>query len=332
MRSIEDLESGFMAPLARYGLVQVSGEDAVAFVHGQFSHDITGLKTDAARLAGYCTPEGRLLAAMLAWKSAGDLWLMMPREILPALLKRLQIYILRSKVKMADVSEAFAVTGFAGKKAAGVIAPSLGDMPGAVYGKMETPSGTVIRLPDAFGGARFAWIAPVEAASALSPSFASSLMAADDEDWELGDVEAGLPQVYAATQNRFVPQMVNMDRVDGMSFTKGCYPGQEVIARTQYRGSLKRRMIPAYADILGKAPAADAKIAPGMDIFDAAAPNEPCGILVRAARRNEKRIDCLVVVPREVSGSASLRLGEPDGPTLHVTPLPYALSDETSES
>lgn len=329
MRAMQQLESGFAATLTRTGLVRVSGEDAVAFIHGQLSNDIANLKDNEARFAGYCTPEGRLLASVLAWKSENDVWLLLPRDILPELVKRLQIYILRSQVKIMDASDEFAVTGLGGKKAAEVIAGLLQQMSSDVYGKADSASGTFIRIRDAFGAARYLWIAPAEMARAIQPSLASVLAPANDEDWELGDIQAGMPQIYTATQNRFVPQMVNMELVGGMSFTKGCYPGQEIVARTQYRGTLKRRMISAHADMPGNGTALESGIVPGLDIFNTAVPNEPCGIVVRAARHDEKRIDCLVVVPRDMSASKFLRVGALDGPKIYPDALPYALPDET---
>lgn len=327
MRLIEQLKSGFAAPLGRYGLIRVSGEDAVTFIHGQLSHDIASLKADETRQAGYCTPEGRLLAIMLVWKSEGDVWLMLPRDILPALVKRLQIYILRAKVTLTDVSEAFFLCGLGGKKAASVIASRFSPLPDAIGKKTDNASGTLVRVKDALGGARFLWISPVAPADARA-FLSDTLHAANDEDWELGDIEAGLPQVFEATQNRFVPQMMNMELVDGLSFAKGCYPGQEIVARTQYRGTVKRRMIPAYAQIPGEKTAREAGIAPGSDVFDTKTPDSPCGTVVRAARFDTGRIDCLMVISRELFASDSLRLGAPDGPALHITPLPYSMPDE----
>ncbi|MDR0934129.1 MAG: folate-binding protein [Burkholderiaceae bacterium] len=332
IRAMEQLESGFMATLSRYGLVLASGEDAVTFIHGQLGNDIAGLKTDEARLAGYCMPDGRLLAIMLVWKSEHGVWLMIPRDILPAFMKRLQIYILRAKVRLTDMSDEWAITGFAGAKATDALAQALMALPAptGIYGKTESASGMLIRISDAFGGARFLWIAPSDVASSALPALSRVLpVAAHEDNWELGDIAAGIPEIYTATQSRFVPQMVNMDLVDGMSFTKGCYPGQEIIARLKYRGTLKRRMIPACADIPGESPASAIGITPGMDIFDASAPDAPCGMLVRAARRDSGHIDCLMVMPLEMRSAKSLRLGTPDGPKLHIGSLPYTIPDES---
>lgn len=325
---MEQLESGFIATLPGAGIVRVSGEDAAAFIHGQLSHDIMNLKDDQARFAGYCTPEGRLLASVLAWKSGGDVWLLLPRDVLPGLLRRLQVYILRARVTMADAGDEFAVTGLGGKKAEKAAARWLKEVPSDVYGKADSACGTLIRIRDAFGAARFLWIAPAETARAIQPSLAAVLAPAGEEDWELGDIMAGMPQVYAATRNRFIPQMMNMELVGGLSFTKGCYPGQEIVARTRYRGTLKRRMILAHADVPGGG-ARESGIVPGLDIFNAAVPGEPCGMVVRAARRDEKRIACLAVIPLEMSGSPSLHLGAPNGPRLHPDALPYVMPDET---
>ena len=324
----EQREFGFVAPLERYGLVQVSGEDAVTFIHDQFSHDIAGLKADEARYAGYCTPEGRLLGLMLVWKSASNVWLMMPHDILPALVKRLQIYILRAKVKMTDVSDTFVICGLGGKMAPDVLQPAFSILPDAIGDKAESEAGTLIRIRDAFGSARFLWIALARKAGEILPSFLTAIPSATDEDWELGDIAAALPQIYATTQNRFIPQMMNLELVDALSFTKGCYPGQEIVARTQYRGTLKRRMMLAYAGIPGGGTAADAGISPGLDIFDTAAPDEPCGMLVRAARYDANQINCLIVIPQALPDTTSLRVGAPDGSPLHLLPLPYALPDQ----
>lgn len=327
MHSIEQLKSGLTATLAEIGLVRASGEDAVTFLHGQLSHDVAGLAPDEARFAGYCTPEGRLLATLLVWKSEDGVRLLMPREILPSLVQRLRMYVLRARVTLTDVSDDFAVTGFAGKKAREALASVLQTLPARVFGRTDGPWGTLIRIRDAFDDARFLQIAPLEGTRFIPPALSSTLVSGDDADWELGEIEAGMPQIYAATQNRFVPQMVNMEQLDGMSFKKGCYPGQEVIARTQYRGKLARRMVAAHADMPGNANARESGITPGLEIVDAAT-NAPCGILVRAARRDEKRMDCLIVIPKEAFASKSLHLGAPDGPKLFLDPLPYALPDE----
>lgn len=332
MRSIQQLQSGFIAPLGRYGLIRASGEDAADFIHGQLSHDIASLKADLARYAGYCTPEGRLLAIMLVWKSSESVWMMVPRDILPGLMRRLQIYILRAKVALTDVSEAFSLYGLGGKKARDVMPSVFPQVSERTGSKVECAAGTFIRLTDAFDGPRFLWVAPAKDAATAGTAPFTALYPADDEDWALGGIEAGMPEIVEATQNRFVPQMMNMELIDAMSFTKGCYPGQEIIARTQYRGAIKRRMFRAHAAIPGETTAFLAGIHPGMNVFDVAAPDQPCGIVAQAARYDGQRIDCLMVIPKALAASGSLHLGAPDGPLLLVTPLPYPLPDEDDKS
>jgi len=204
------------ARLNRYGLLAVTGADARDFLHAQLTNDIANLPPDRAALAGWCTAKGRLLASMLVIPSPQGLLLQLARDLAAPVAKRLSMFILRSKVKIADESDAWAQYGIwdAGLKVAGV----------AWEGDTVT-----VRVDEG----RF-----LKIGKGLTQSCGQS-----EEAWTLQEIRAGRPLISAATQDQFVPQMVNFEALGAIDFQKGCYPGQEIVARAQYRGQVKRRMV-----------------------------------------------------------------------------------------
>jgi tRNA-modifying protein YgfZ len=203
------------ARLSRYGLLTVTGADARAFLHAQLTNDIASLPADRAALAGWCTAKGRLLATMLVIPSADGFFLQLARDLAPAVAKRLSMFVLRSKVKIADETEAWAQYGVWDA-----------DLP--VAGVAWNEGTVTVNL----GERRF-----LKLGKNLSQSCAQG-----EERWTLQEIRAGRPWISAATQDQFVPQMVNLETIGGIDFQKGCYPGQEIVARAQYRGQVKRRM------------------------------------------------------------------------------------------
>jgi folate-binding protein YgfZ len=310
---------GMAARLDHLGLIAASGADAASFLHNQLTNDVEGLPADQWRLAGYCSPKGRLLATLAIWKNGEGIILQMPRELLPALQKRLQMFVLRSKVKLADVSDQYALFGVAGTQAAAALAPWFTDLPSAPGDKRESSAGALLRLADAGGLPRYQWIAAGESAAKAWPALGEHLPAVDSAAWRLGDIAAGIPLVTQATQEQFVPQMINFEVIGGVNFRKGCYPGQEIVARSQYLGKLKRRMMRASV----QAPAAAA----GMEVFSSAEPEQPCGMVVNAEAAEAGRFDCLVELKTALLDQGSVHLGAIGGPALQFLPLPYALPD-----
>ena len=206
------------ARLKRYGLLSVSGADAREFLHAQLTNDIQNLASDRAALAGWCSAKGRLLATFLVIPSPQGYFLQVALDLAPTVAKRLSMFVLRSKVKIADESDAWAQFG-------------VWDAEGAP-GRIEW-TGQGASVPA--GERRFL---------RLEPAASASLECKGDEDtWTLHEIRAGRPHITAATQDQFVPQMVNLEKVGGVDFQKGCYPGQEIVARAQYRGQVKRRMV-----------------------------------------------------------------------------------------
>ena len=228
------LKSGYVVLLKQTGLLSAEGDDAVRFVHGQLSNDIEHLGPGSVRVAAYCTPQGRMLALFHIWKSGGKVCMMLPRDILPALQKRLQIYILRAKVKLADESDSMAILGIGGRKAETVLSEWFPGLSLALFGKTENETGVLMRVKDAFGAPRYLLAVPSCKLQEMESALSAKLAVCDESGWLLGDIEAGMPQITLPVQDRFIPQMVNLEETGGLSFKKGCYPGQEVIARSDY--------------------------------------------------------------------------------------------------
>ena len=210
------------AKLSRYGLLSVAGADARAFLHAQLTNDIEHLPADRAALAGWCSAKGRLLASFLVIPSAEGFLLQLARDLAAPVAKRLSMFVLRAKVKIADESESWEQFGLweAGSSTEGV----------AWAGRIATVH---------IGERRFLQLAP--RGEIQEP------VNADETAWALQEIRAGRPLITGATQDQFVPQMVNFEQIGGVDFKKGCYPGQEIVARAQYRGAVKRRMVHATA-------------------------------------------------------------------------------------
>ena len=314
--SAADLATGFVAPVGDLGLIAVSGDDAATFLHSQLSNDVSHLAIGQARLAGYCSPKGRLQASFLMWRNADAVFLQLPAELQPALQKRLSMFVMRAKAKLAAVDNQV-VLGFGGFGAEPALRAIFGDMPRTPYSTIDTPSGTLIRLADAFGAPRYQWLTTMDTAEFALPELAGVLALGDENAWRLSEIHAGIPQITGKTQEQFVPQMINFELIGGVDFKKGCYPGQEIVARSQYLGKLKRRTVIATI--------ADASAAAGDEVFAAADPDQPCGMVVNAAPNGAGGVDVLVEVKLAALDAGDVHLGSASGPALAFLPMPYAL-------
>ncbi|MCI1013050.1 folate-binding protein YgfZ [Herbaspirillum sp. C7C2] len=313
----QSLES-FVAPLTDLGLIAATGEEAAAFLHGQLTNDVQHLTADSARLAGYCSPKGRLLATLLMWRDEAGIFLQLPRALQPAIQKRLQMFILRAKAKLADVSAERAVLGLVGPATANALAEWFPVLPTAPYDKLNNSHGTLIRLADAAGSPRYQWIAALDTLSTAWPKLVQHLKPTATLAWRLSDIRAGVPGILAATQEQFVPQMINFELIGGVNFKKGCYPGQEIVARSQYLGKLKRRTLLATIASTGARA--------GDEVFAAADPGQPCGMVVNAEPLDQDHALALVEM-KLAAADDTVHLGAAGGPALHFHDLPYELAD-----
>ncbi len=312
----------FVAPLSDLGLISLIGEDASSFLHTQLTNDVQGLSSAQARLAGYCSPKGRLLATFLMWKTDDAILLQLPRNLHATIQKRLQIFVMRAKAKLADVSDSRVVLGLVGNAVAATLVPWFPVLPSAPYDKIDNSHGTLIRLANAENTARYQWITSVEIAITAWPQLTQSLPAVSARRWRLSEILTGIPQITALTQEQFVPQMINFEVIGGVNFKKGCYPGQEIIARSQYLGKLKRRAVLARVAAIN--------VAEATEVFASADPTQPCGMIVNAEAYDVGHSACLMAIKlAALEDGGSFHLGSADGPQLEIDTLPYAITNVT---
>lgn len=300
--------------LDRTGLVLFSGEEAQSFLHGQLSCDVASLGTDKSTYGSYCTPKGRVLASFLLWRSAQGFFMQLPAALREPIQKRLTMFILRSKVKSHDASGQFARIGLAGSGAAAATKRVFGDAPIDPQEVKHLDDVMLIRLP----GDRVEIVVPSDKAARIQTALEQRAQKEDQDVWELRDIRAGIPWITPATQDEFVPQAVNLDLIGGVSFTKGCYPGQEIVARMHYRSQTKRRMYLANIS-------ADSAPQPGDRLFGADMSEAPCGMIVNAARAPEGGYDALASIQTSSVEAGEVHWKTRDGPHLRITPLPYEL-------
>ena len=303
-----------LADLSHFGLIAFSGEDTLAFLQGQITNDLRGQGLDQAVFAGYCNAKGRLQANFLVLRQADDYLLLLPDGLRETLQKRLSMFVLRSKTRARDASAEWVRLGLSGPGARALLTRTWGSAPAAGLGVLQHGDGLAIGLAEE----RFDLLVRPEAAPALWRALGAEARPIGHTAWDALLVDAGIPTLLPATFEAFTPQMVNMEILHGVSFNKGCYPGQEVVARTQYLGKVKRRMFLAHVD---------ATAAPGIHLFSSAVPDQDCGSIVNVAPTADGGHDCLAVVRLDAWESGDIRLGDRQGPLLVARPQPYALPE-----
>jgi len=291
------------ALLNDFTLLRFSGPDTPAFLHGQLTCDVQGLKPGSSSYGGYCNPKGRLLATFLLWPDDDGFNMLLPTAIAEPVRKRLSMYILRAKVKAETMTAALACVGVTGPDTGATVAELGGEQPHGVNGVTTRAAVTTIALP----GARCLMVIPREATE-LPP---------DAGIWNACDIASGIPFILPATQEEFVPQMVNLDLIGALSYTKGCYPGQEIVARTHYLGRLKQRMFRATV----AAPAA-----PGEKLYCADLGEQAAGMIVSAALNAEGHHEVLAVLQTANAQTTTYHCGSLQGAALTLIALPYQVN------
>lgn len=287
--------------LVDWGVIRATGAEARRFLHGQLTQDVEHLEEGRARLAGYCSAKGRLLATFVVWSRGPDeVLLACGADVLPAVLKRLSMFVLRAKCKLGDASAEVPLWGVAGDPAAA----------DGVWDRQRVGGADVIRLPD---GAVAGRAVPRWLWAGAEPAGRSAL---ELPVWQGLEASSGVARIVAATVEQFVPQMVNLELVGGVNFQKGCYPGQEIVARSQYRGTLKRRaQVVLSAELLQ----------PGQEVFHPADPEQPAGMVVNSGTLPGLGPVALVELKLAALDGSNLHAGSAGGSPLQLSALPYVI-------
>ncbi len=307
-------ERTVVADLSQFGLIGLAGEEAQTFLHGQITNDLRGLTNQAAVFAGYLSAKGRMLANFLVMKRAEDILVMLPSALREPIQKRLSMFILRSKVKARDASGEWVRLGVNGTDASQALTEALGyELPGGLMGMAHGEQTFVLRL----GDQRFDVFVQPEAAPAIWQQLSVRCQPVGAPAWDWLMVQSGVPMVLPQTQDHFVPQMANMELLGGVSFNKGCYPGQEIVARSQYLGKVKRRLFLAHID---------AETAAGDELFSSELPDQAAGHIANAAPAPSGGYDVLAVVHNSCVDAGDVHLKARDGAPLVFRPLPYPVA------
>ncbi|MEP6941469.1 MAG: folate-binding protein [Betaproteobacteria bacterium] len=311
-------DSAALCDLGASGVLSLAGPDAATFLQGQVTNDVEALSPGTWQFAAWCSAKGRVLVVFALHRTRLDAFeLMLPGTMLAAIRKRLAMFVLRAKVVIEDASAANVRFGIGGPAAADRLRTALGALPGP-HEVARIGEASVRALP----GGRFMLGAPTTAAIELWSQLSGHARPAGEPAWRWLRVRGGVPRIVAATSDQFVPQALNLDALDGVSFRKGCYAGQEIVARTQYLGRLKERLV--LARVRGSPPPT-----PGERLYSPAFEAQPCGTVIEAAHAprtdGEDGSDLLAVLHTAAREHGDVRLGDPSGPPLELLALPYAI-------
>lgn len=314
-----------VAPLPHLGVIRVAGEDAAKFLQGQLTQDFVLLSMHEARLAAFCSAKGRMQASFIGFKrqasgstgetsGAPEILLICSQDILAPTLKRLSMFVMRAKVKLSDASADFALYGLAGETLQNAT-KSIAQQSINTPAKIDSGASTLVALYPALGQPRALWVSP-----AGEPAPGGDAMST--ELWQWGEVCSGIATITAPIVEAFVPQMLNYESVGGVNFKKGCYPGQEVVARSQFRGTLKRRAFLVQIDDESAQPSV------GQDVFHDSDAEQPCGTVAQVAPSPSGGFAAIVSMQVAASTGGQLTLGAANGPVIALKTLPYALLED----
>lgn len=294
--------------LDQFATLRVSGMDAQSFLQNLLSNDILEVSASKAQFSSFNSAKGRILATFLIWREGDDYLLQLPGTLADALRKKLSMYVLRAKVSITDASDEIVSLGLSGERAP--LPGNCLELPS--LGTAHIPDACVIKLDDS----RFMLSTTPKLAPALWKTLSMHAQPVGSSYWDWLNIRAGIPVILPQTQEQFVPQMANLDLINAVNFKKGCYPGQEIVARMHYLGRLKRRMYLAHVEELALA---------GDELFSADMADQACGMVANAAPAPAGGYDVLAVVQISSHESQTVHLHSQQGAPLKFEALPYPL-------
>ena len=312
-----------VAELAHLGVIRAQGVDAATFLQGQLTQDVVNMGLDTARLAAFCNAKGRMQASFVVFKrknddAAEEFLLVCNADILAQTLKRLSMFVMRAKVKLSDASADFVLCGVMGEVAKNIMAAidSGAANPNIHWSKHDFDGQNAVLLYPGTDTERVLWCAPLG-----TPRPAGQVLPASVWNWL--EVRSGIAMVTSPIFEAFVPQMLNYESVGGVSFKKGCYPGQEVVARSQFRGTLKRRAYVVQCVVRGSA-----EPYVGQEVFHSSDAEQPCGLVAASAANPSGGFDAIVSMQTSAALDGQLTLGSSAGEVMTLLPLPYPLLED----
>ena len=303
-----------VSSLPHLGVIRATGADAANFLHNQLTNDVLLMKAGECRLAAFCNAKGRMQASFVVYKRSDDeVLLICRRDLIAQTVKRLSMFVMRAKAKLSDATDEFQLLGLAGDTVAKTLnnAASAALLTVEPWQRFALDTADVLTLYPALGQPRALWLAPKDVAVVDGPALSP-------EVWQLGEVMSGIAWVEHATFEAFVPQMLNYESVDGVNFKKGCYPGQEIVARSQFRGTLKRRAFIVQNSV---------PMVAGQEVFSSLDATQPCGLIAQAAHVGGVNV-AIAELQLAATENSTLHLSASDGAVLKLLPLPYALRDD----
>ena len=308
-----------ISDLSHEGMLAVQGQDAADFLQGQLTNDISLLSQDTAQLSGYCNPKGRLLAIFRIFLQDDCYYLTLPRHLAASTQERLQKFILMSKVTMDNAGDRLTAMGCSGPNSAQELGALFTALPERDYQLIQQDGVTVIRLPGP--QTRFSLYGKTEAMQRIWTVLDARAAPIGKAAWQRLDILAGIPTVFPETAGEFIPQTVNLEQLHGVSFNKGCYTGQEIVARLQSRGTVKRRLHRVQIST-DKCPL------PGAPLFQQQDSQQAVGMINSAVPAPDGGCDALAVITNEAAHQDKLHLHSNKGPRVHLAELPYPLIDD----
>ena len=312
------LNQAVLCDTRHLSIIKVSGDDAQSFLQGQFSNDVKLLNNLDTQLNSYNSPKGRMYAAFRLCHFDDSYYILLPADITETVLKRLKMFVMRSNVQLEDVSQQWKTLGISGEGIDEILQAHKISIPENKHQASKYGNAFVVNLCGEIP--RYLLIVPEDDIIKVKNTLKETLPLAGSEHWKRLDIHEGIPNIYSNTMESFVAQMINFQLIDGVSFTKGCYPGQEVVARMHYLGKLKKRM---YRVTL------NSKASPDDKIYDASGDNEQSvGQIVDAQPNENGGYDALAVLQVAVETSNALKLGSLQGESVVVETLPYSFPEE----
>lgn len=304
--------SNVLCDLHQFGTLRVAGEEAQSFLQNLLSNDIREVNSTRAQLSSFNSAKGRMLASFLIWRDGEDYLLQLPHSLVEVMRKKLGMYVLRAKVKVTDASDECIALGIAGSDAAEILHGVFNVLPLETFACLSSAQGSVIKLSDT----RFQVISKQDHSEVLWTAFCLHATPVGSACWDFLNIRSGTPIILPQTQEQFVAQMVNFDLIGGINFKKGCYPGQEIVARTHYLGKLKRRMYLAHIDTKEVPQAGD-------ELFSADMDGQASGMIVNAAPAPSGGFIALAVVQMSSQGTQTIHWKSLQGAALKFLSLPY---------